>query len=407
MLKVAQEPAVKLLLNGGKEEMDTATIPIRWFFSKEILEKKPEGGLFFEQDKRESENDNDAGRRGRRRACRVKDIETFMQFFSHGWHRLAVIVLGKTSTGTIEDFLEGRREVFSMALSWTRLAESKSSNLYSTLASAVVEFVVPEDLFAEKPRTKLGNWIWGLVNRRLYHDDPCDECEYRKRRMYAVPYFALLYPIGMFLKHMVGGVIYAFLVLLSSFWFFFWGWRPENILKGMRGAFLWRRSDGLETRMYPGNGYRVWVRGAKRIPIAPYQLCLAIVAIVVLIRTIYLYFNETLQVVTLGGGMMVAIALFYFVAKLLIVAFRPLGEKIKVEKARRKVLAAERLEKERNMTRKATQEWLAKTFSVSTMPREIDLKKLPQPLRPSDRIAHRFRVSFWAMKMKVCKPYSR
>ncbi|PJA92247.1 hypothetical protein CO134_01085 [Candidatus Kuenenbacteria bacterium CG_4_9_14_3_um_filter_39_14] len=41
---------ISVVLNGGKKEMNSATIPIEWWFSKEIIEKDPKYIVFFEQD---------------------------------------------------------------------------------------------------------------------------------------------------------------------------------------------------------------------------------------------------------------------------------------------------------------------------------------------------------------------
>ena len=72
------DPDIKVVLNGGKREMDAATIPIQWFFSKEVIEKKPEYLLFFEQNKKEVEEGLASAREGHRYVCRVSEGTKFI-----------------------------------------------------------------------------------------------------------------------------------------------------------------------------------------------------------------------------------------------------------------------------------------------------------------------------------------
>ena len=71
------------------------------------------------------------------------------------------------------------------------------------------------------------------------------------------------------------------------------------------------------------------------------------------------------------------------------------------EKARQRRLERERLAEERY------QRWLASNFNLSLKPSEVDLNNLPYPLTIGGRVVQNFKVGFWALKAKVCKPYSK
>jgi len=48
-------------------------------------------------------------------------------------------------------------------------------------------------------------------------------------------------------------------------------------------------------------------------------------------------------------------------------------------------------------------------FSLSNVPADgaVDLKKLPKPLTTEKKIVQKFRVSYWALKAEICKPFSK
>ncbi len=81
---------MEVLLNYGKDEMDSATIPIQWFFSEETARKKPTHLLIVEQDKEESKEYNNVSL-GSRYFCRVEEGIKFIRLFRPGYHRILVL----------------------------------------------------------------------------------------------------------------------------------------------------------------------------------------------------------------------------------------------------------------------------------------------------------------------------
>ncbi len=60
--------AIRVVLNGGKVEMEQATIPIQWFFTKDVIEKRPVQILIVEQ----SEFEMDSSTCGERTLAKVE-----------------------------------------------------------------------------------------------------------------------------------------------------------------------------------------------------------------------------------------------------------------------------------------------------------------------------------------------
>ena len=170
--------------------MDSATIPIQWFFSDEVIAKKPVHLLFFEQDKFESSIEYHSGEYGRRYACRVSAGTKFIQLFTPGYHRMMVLVFAENDNKmkkVIDGFLAGEGTHYESSIPWSKVEDGSYVREWSclgVLATAIVEFVVPEALFAKKPETRFQKAIWKWAN--LWYDkSPRDECEYRKRKILA------------------------------------------------------------------------------------------------------------------------------------------------------------------------------------------------------------------------------
>jgi len=71
--QVDAKVGIDVTLNGGKKEMNSATIPIEWWLSKEVIETDPHYIIFFEQNQGEKNHGYRNGECGRRYACKVTD----------------------------------------------------------------------------------------------------------------------------------------------------------------------------------------------------------------------------------------------------------------------------------------------------------------------------------------------
>lgn len=377
-----QEPGVKLVLSGGKSEMDCATIPVQWFFSDEVIAQTPTWLVFIEQDEQEIASNN-AGYIGQRYRCKVSEGQKFFQLFAPGKHRLAVLALtGDRAEGLSEEYLAGRRDRYDEGVVWSRLAENRDFS-HGVVATTVVEFVVPAGLFAKWPKTKLAKAVWRWVN--LWRkEEPRDECQYGKRELFAFtlkPWLWLIkavaqyFILGPFMGVMAVAICIPCVVMA--------GYRPNNIFRIFKQAYL---LEDVEIRMY--REYRQWGYHYY-LPVTPAEIAgLGLLGL-------GLYFLYPL--IFIEGAMILLFAICVM-ATLIIIAiilnrFWPEEE---IRPAVKEDEAAERF-----------REWLRQWLAMTKAPTAVDLKNLPKPLGTSDKVVQFFKVSFWATKAKICKPYSK
>jgi hypothetical protein len=156
--------------------------------------------------------ENYSKKREYRKVVPLKDLMTYLEFRSAGKNNIWAFIsfagkkvthdefLGKTSRGYITDLLSsdgsGWSYIFLVQADNTRRPELNSETL---------SVMVPANAFAKQPPA----WEQAWVNH-MFSDKPQDQCEYRRRRIFA---YTLL-PIGMFFNM----VIRTFLLFLSSLW---------------------------------------------------------------------------------------------------------------------------------------------------------------------------------------------
>lgn len=436
-------PGVELVLNGGRKEMDSATIPIQWFFSPEVIARQPVHLVFFEQDATEKDA-YDVSSLGRRYACRVSEGTKFIQLFSPGYHRLMVLVLSERGKkdGIIEQCLAtALKDNYTGSLSWTEAADGSIArkNASWLLAATVVEFYVPAELFARKPETPFQKAVWQWVN--LWHKGaPRDECEYRKRKIFAFtlkPLFWLVHKILILIGWVIVTVGYCSYLVVASGVVLFAGYRPKPMGESLRKLFFSNEPVDWKILRYRSYDmpreeslYRVWrVRNEscgdaiQRMWLAPWEVCAIFLLPGVLcyssLLTEMLSAFVTLGVVTfLLCAIMGPICRFgNWVIKLVSRLNKKTPEENKrkldrqAEKDRRLEEAAARRKAEaEELNRQRAQRyqnWLAGNFSLERKTEKVDLDNLPAPLDPVERTIQVFRVSFWALKAKICRPYSR
>lgn len=400
---------IRIVLNGGKEEMNSATIPIEWWFSKEVIDREPKYILIFEQSKEEKERDfgkNDSY--GRRYICKVSDAIKFLQIFSPGYHRVMVVVLGGSSAESDAKHYLGHDDYdyYRTSINWENAKDNTLKNMKSIMGSTVEEFEVPEELFGKKPKTKLGKLMWKWANL-WFKKNPRDECEYRKRKIIAFTLQPLIMPLWWLIKYGIGGILNALYVLLASLVILFVGFRPRPILKEMWQAFIFQRDAEWDVKRFENwqternTAYRLWSKKEakdkddklkyeyKYMPITPLYAALGLSIIGCLI---YVVSANVLSLATL----LVIIITTTVLVCLSILAYKKIKSAISTK--------AERKEENR---RKRFKDWLLKNFELSNKTDEIYFDRLPMPLTFRQRAIQKFRVSFWTLKAKICKPYPK
>ncbi|KKS69438.1 MAG: hypothetical protein UV40_C0023G0001, partial [Parcubacteria group bacterium GW2011_GWA1_42_7] len=272
-------PNIKLVLNGGKRELDDATVPVRWFLSPEAIEKNPQYLIFFEQDQGEMDAMFDRNN-GRRYICKVSEAIHFLQILSPGHHRLMVVAVkdyDKSAGELARNQLSVRGGgLFEQDINWDAAYTDYNPLISwsgSFVASCVVEFDVPAELFAKKPETRFGKLMWQWANW-LYSTEPRDQCDYRKRKLISIPKipvglaFLVVLAAGYVIKYAakpvrymgigVARAIHVLYILIASAVLLFIGYRPKPIFSEMmraaKGSRKWsERIRKFFYSSYPGD----------------------------------------------------------------------------------------------------------------------------------------------------------
>jgi len=171
---VAYEPQIKLTLNGGGLEMDGATIPVKWFFSEELIIKEPKYLVFF--DFTDSNLKQEAVNLGRRYVVKVEDAVKFLQIFKSGHHLLLALTFD-SKENALKCLSRNDNGVYSNEVPLENVKTGES--WLGSLGVGWSEFEVPEGLFARPPENKWGKIWWNYL---FWPNRPKakDECQVRK-----------------------------------------------------------------------------------------------------------------------------------------------------------------------------------------------------------------------------------
>ena len=375
---------IRLILNGGSSIMEQATVPIQWFFSPEVMNKKPVRLLIIEQ----NQSEFDSADEGARYMVKVTDCIAFIQLFSPGKHHIAVVALNDKP---YPNYLarEGKRQyVAEIPFRWIEDA-SQYGALWNRIVvgAAIAEIEVPRELFAHKNQTKFGELMWKWVN--LWHElPPRDQCQYRTRMILAFTAQPALLAVWFVLRFCIQ-LSLTVLYPLTRLAAFFAGYKPNFIFKNTLNIWKWDTDefggDFSDTFLSDEvSGYRVWsVKGnrTRYMPITGIEL--SILAFVVWVG------NLIIREITFRG--VVAIGTIAIVTGIIMLA---------IYRIRR---TTEDVEFKATRERESYEQWL-RNLSLDQAPTKVDLKNLPVPYR--GRFVLRFRVGFWNAKMKVCRPFA-
>lgn len=428
--ELAVAKGISVTLNGGKKEMNSATIPIEWWLSEEVIKKNPKYILIFEQNKREKDDVRGNTNRGRRHVFNASDAVAFMPVFSAGYHRVMVVVVSDERSSAKETanlyLRENEHEVdqYYSHMDWEDAKDNACDKRDDAfIASTVVEFEVPADLFAEKPRSKAGQLMWNWVNR-WHTRGPRDECDYRSRMMIAFTVQPPLVILWCLLKNGIVGTVYALGILILSFLTFLCGFRPRPLLREMWRAFTFTRVREWDVTRYGGateieGGWqstcRVWsltkttndkgkiVHTAIYMPVVPLVVVLAGGACFGLYSLVMKLVGGELQwffPLMIGGTIFVLTTLFF--VKIFPLFWKVVSGGIHKLDERIGDWATEQKKEEKAVMQK----WMLENITVAKQTDSVRLDQLPIPPDLKGRLVQRFRVGYWALKVKVCKPFA-
>lgn len=421
---------ISVALNGGKKEMNSATIPIEWWLSEDIIRKNPKYILVFEQNKAEKDDVRGETNRGRRYVFNASDAVAFMPVFSAGYHRVMVVAVSdfyfpaKQLVNRCLQEDEYKEDHFRLHIDWNLAKDNTlEREVPSFITATVVEFEVPAELFAEKPRTKAGQFLWQWVNR-WHSRGPRDECDYRRRMMIAFTIQPPLVAVWLLLKHGLAGTAYALAILILSFLVFLCGFRPRPLLREMWRAFMFTRVREWDVMRYGEmteiegsweSTFRVWsltkttndkgkvVHRATRMPVAPIVIVLAVGACVGLYQLVMSMIGGKLNwflPFMIGGSGFIVTVLFF--VKIFPRLWRVTSQGVDTLR-KRFTEGSDEQKKEKEV---AAQQWMLKNLILAKRTDAVHLDRLPIPTDLKGRVVQRFRVGYWALKVKVCKPFA-
>jgi hypothetical protein len=404
----------KIVLNGGSDVMESATIPIQWFFSEEAAAKLPTHILVVDYDNQEFSSYNRQNC-GRRYVVPVTDMIMHLCLTRPGTHHLVFIAFSLANLGEeiqrprIEqllhhDFLDNYHFSLSFNDSGVRINDK-------TVASETVKIVVPTELFAKRSESGIMKALDTFVNGSL-HGGPIDECHNRHRWLTILPLKLAFYvPF----RIIVGAVKSVCLLVLAGL-VLFCGYRPVGPVRLLRHIWNFNRSFfGVvyreEESFRTPYGHRVWRENddgtVVKMPVAPWQVVLP-ATIGFGTRWSYPWLvshpMEVWLLATAVAAITGAVLLSRFIknrreyfsglfatAKRIIRDTKEIGG---VEKAGRRAEETEQYIA-----------WLNTELAADKAPQRVDPWHLPKPFKGSRVL--QFRIAFDALKAWVCKPYAR
>jgi len=272
-----KEQNFSIVLNGGKE-IKNATLPVRWFFSKKLANKKPTHIVLVDLTEKDlglfSTNN-----RGRRYLYSVDQALTFLQTRKSGKHTLLALAFDSREIAVA--FLEGSQNYYYSDIDVETILNGKKWS--NSIATTFVEFEIPEECFAKPPQSKAGKIWWKFL---FWPNKPkaIDECQIRKISwFYALPKL-VIFIIAQFFMLLIGALNSIRIILARPFfWFFGYSLTPlSKIKEGISESF----SIYFDQISYDADiidGYRldvykdgVYIRERKFAPLDVFIFCFLI-----------------------------------------------------------------------------------------------------------------------------------
>lgn len=426
--QLTPNPNIRLVVNGGSTVLDSATIPVEWHLSDELISKNPKYVVICDHETTLDYLKEQRGTSGGNRYfCKVTDLVKYLQLFTSGKHHLIIMVFcGLNAEKDAQEYLKRNKDSAGWReMVWYTDIERKSSYEKET---TFFEFEVPNELFAQKPQTGIGKFIWNWVNG-WYKNKPIDECEYRKRKIFA---FTIKPPIMLagWIMSSFFGILYT---LIGSFFLFFIGNRPANPWKNIKSALTMNadREFDLDLRYFQfrSSYWRLWKRDVEHsryIPhlFVPFIFCIwAPIVGKILYSLIYNIINNPPSISlpsssVLSGlliGILIITLLSFVISRIIKYIYDPkyvMRRKTKKREKERKQEDEKELKEEKKAQLERQKEKEAKervaTFlktnaSFNSVPAKVDIQRV---IPVVDRTT-RFTIRFWNLKAKVCKPFAR
>lgn len=411
-MKKIGSPEIKVVLNGGEDVLDSATIPIEWGLSKKILDENPQfiiiSDVPYTLDWLKELKNSWQNSRKNNRMFRATELIGYVPVYSPGPHTFVIhVVCG----GKRIDAFKVAENITSSNVWHENIEVGFSENHnYSELISIytiAVECEIPKEFFAEKPKTGFSKFVWDWSNR-WFKKDPIDECAYRKRKIFAFTLQPILFIIAGLIEAALR-IIHALYVLFGSFFLFLLGILPGSPIQNIKKS--WTKSSHvvLDLRKFYSHDFfgkwRVLNEYPKKVlprylvPVfIPFEIYLVYLAIITsfngvrsLYTTIVVYYGTIL--------LLVIVFLFIFFLSLF---FYQWAEKEKKSKGEKKETQIQEKDTKEGRVRHKNISFLKNYAFIDNLPRRVEVQKITKVVDT----ATKFKINFWATKAKVCKPFA-
>lgn len=444
-------PAITLTLNGGKDELDSATIPVQWFFSEELARNAPTHLILVDKTKGQFAAQN----KGRRYLVRVDQAVLFLQLHRSGLHRLTVLAFNNYENAVSHLLKDGYGYKEHIDDQLAAVADAHCG----ALAGATVEFNIPAEFFAQEPKNPIGKfffWYLKWPNKKAN-----DECSVRKAAIFALP--KLPFFIAWWVIKFIGFIIFLTYMIIAPIVAILIGYQPICLTEWwerIRDAALY---TDINLDIYAGERYQLYhsyrkfncYQEGKKIWFSPIEIIfylillagLVFAATKMFISGLYMLgFFLDLAIISVmintnserlstewkrSGAWLWVLLAYLAIVWLLSLIFtsingfyvaekRPTHDIISTAfvglslvvallitvtiKSRKQRTKDDSIKKEEPDPALAYRNYLLLNF---TKPRNrVNLKQLPETFN-SNQKARNFRVSYWALKAKVCRPYEQ
>jgi len=447
-----------IVLNGGKDVMESATIPVQWFFSKKTAEWAPTHLLIIDQSDKEFQK-YFAGSSGIRYLVKISDTIKFIQMFQPGIHYLCFMAfdIRAKNVKKFEAYLLSKHDGLydnSVCITEKKGDAGDDIDIGNRLTGqkicSIIKIEVPDVFFAKVPENGFGRAIWNYVNGNLRHNEmPIDQCANRKRFLCFLPLKLLFHDtfrtcLGIFMTlYLVPSAIITFVAgwvptrahkILMAYWNL--NTRIKSIYEPFAlcepGRFrkytycvLWIKNSGkkIKTPLAPwvimfwvyivflisNNWKGTYFKAIKLPTVGMFEVLMQLSIIIVLIATAIVTYKCIIE----KRISFITRLVKWFGESKLIENYKIKRNQARIEK-RNKSQSEERRKEEqlREQVKLSLQKyedkykaWFRTELSIEKAPAKVDVHNLPRAFE-NDTIK-RFKVSFWTLKAKVCKPYAR
>lgn len=263
-----------IVLNGGKDQLDDATVPFSPYFGEDVARQKPTHILVLDLhyglyshvrdiEPHEFLNTtydyylNESVRaRGERYLFEVQQI-SHLQFHRPGEHNLIFVALD-LSNGSPKafrnKFLKRERADYEERMDFSSLYPGKSihagGKFVKVLGYHEAVITIPKDFFAPEPETPFQKGVNNWVNW-LYKSKPIDECDYRNRAIWAFTVKPFLW-ISLFVLRLAALLIATPLIFLAGIFgiligFQMRGWVFHDLAVMWNHFLFWRPGNTFDS----------------------------------------------------------------------------------------------------------------------------------------------------------------